>query len=452
MLGKKDIEELATNAVKRYFNLSKSVSPRISENDKTPDWDGELCLYKDVKDERKDYVGSLRIQIKGREVTDFKEKEKYPIETVFLRNSLNEGFVFFVVEVKKDGTSKIFYKTMAPIEIRGQLDSIAKKQKTKSIRFEPLTEDKSLIEMLLYSFYVDCVKQKSFASSKELKIENLKNISNYQWGFRFQGKKDSIVRSFFDGFKSFVYVKTAEGAEIPLGNAPLIIKIPELVVKKEEPVIIGEEIVCKNYILSNTKDTTSFELTSLLVLRANHNSSSNRQICSLEILADSTMTQIKAYSIFIKIVKYGGIKFGDAKIDINVDEKSKLVSELSERLSELQMHQEVLDVLHVKSDIDYHLFTEKDNFSFKQLYNAFVKHMPIGLNNPQPIFKLDIANISVLLACESDKNGKYLLYDPFEYPFSIEVHNIESPFKYHYILSLKKKDMFFLTILHLMEC
>ena len=135
----------------------------------------------------------------------------------------------------------------------------------------------------------------------------------------------------------------------------MIIKIPELVVKKEEPVIIGEEIVCKNYILSNTKDTTSFELTSLLVLRANHNSSSNRQICSLEILADSTMTQIKAYSIFIKIVKYGGIKFGDAKIDINVDEKSKLVSELSERLSELQMHQEVLDVLHVKSDIDYHL-------------------------------------------------------------------------------------------------
>ena len=24
---------------------------------------------------------------------------------------------------------------------------------------------------------------------------------------------------------------------------------------------------------------------------------------------------------------------------------------------------------------------------------------------------------------------KYLLYDPFEYPFSIEVHNIESPFQ-----------------------
>lgn len=435
MLGKKDIEELATSAVKCYFNLSNSVSPRISENDKTPDWDGVLSLYKGVKDERKNYVGDLKIQIKGREVTEFKEKETYPVETVFLRNSLNEGFVFFVVEVKTDGTNKIFYKMMAPIEIRGELELISKKEKKskrqnqRNIQLEPLNKDSALVEILLHNFYVDCVKQKSFASSKELKIENLKNISNYQWGFRFQGKKGSIIRFFFDGFKSFVYIKTAEGTEIPLGNAPLTIKIPELVIEKKEPVIIGEEIVCKNYILSNTKDTTSFELTSLLVLRANHNSSSNRQICSLEILADSTMTQIKAYSIFIKIVKYGGIKFGDVKIDINVDEKSKLVSELSERLSELQMHQEVLDVLHVKSDIDYHVFTEKDNFSLKQLYNAFVKHMPIGLNNPQPIFKLDIANISVLLACESDKNGKYLLYDPFEYPFSIEVHNIESPFQ-----------------------
>lgn len=435
MLGKKDIEELATSAVKCYFNLSNSVSPRISENDKTPDWDGVLSLYKGVKDERKNYVGDLKIQIKGREVTEFKEKETYPVETVFLRNSLNEGFVFFVVEVKTDGTNKIFYKMMAPIEIRGELELISKKEKKskkqnqRNIQLEPLNKDTALVEILLHNFYVDCVKQKSFASSKELKIENLKNISNYQWGFRFQGKKDSIIRSFFDGFKSFVYIKTAEGAEIPLGNAPLTIKIPELVIEKKEPVIIGEEIVCKNYILSNTKDTTSFELTDLLVLRANHNSSSNRQTCSLEILADSTMRRIKAYNIFIKIIKYGNINFGDTKIDINVDEKSKLFSELNERISELQTHQKVLDVLHVKSDIDYHVFTEKDNFSFKQLYNALIKHMPIGLNNPQQIFKLDIANISILLACKSDKNGKYLLYDPFEYPFSIEVHNNESPFQ-----------------------
>lgn len=45
MLSKKDIEELATGAVKRYFNTCNLVSPQIQENDKTPDWDGELNLW-----------------------------------------------------------------------------------------------------------------------------------------------------------------------------------------------------------------------------------------------------------------------------------------------------------------------------------------------------------------------------------------------------------------------
>ena len=50
MLSKKDIEELATGAVKRYFNTCNLVSPQIQENDKTPDWDGELNLYENKKD------------------------------------------------------------------------------------------------------------------------------------------------------------------------------------------------------------------------------------------------------------------------------------------------------------------------------------------------------------------------------------------------------------------
>lgn len=63
MLSKKDIEELATGAVKRYFNTCNLVSPQIQENDKTPDWDGELNLYENKKDIRKNYIGSLRIQV-----------------------------------------------------------------------------------------------------------------------------------------------------------------------------------------------------------------------------------------------------------------------------------------------------------------------------------------------------------------------------------------------------
>lgn len=40
---------MATGAVKRYFNTCNLVSPQIQENDKTPDWDGELNLYENKK-------------------------------------------------------------------------------------------------------------------------------------------------------------------------------------------------------------------------------------------------------------------------------------------------------------------------------------------------------------------------------------------------------------------
>ena len=155
MLSKKDIEELATGAVKRYFNTCNLISPQIQENDKTPDWDGELNLYETKKDIRKNYIGSLRIQVKGKEVSKFKTKETFPIETIFLRNAKNEGFVFFVVEVMSNGDNKIFYKKMAPIEIRGLLATINKQQKTRSMPFEPLSMDKSWTEAELKAFLSD---------------------------------------------------------------------------------------------------------------------------------------------------------------------------------------------------------------------------------------------------------------------------------------------------------
>lgn len=101
MLKTKDIEELAISAVKSYFNTCALVSPHISDNDKTPDWDGTLDLYEKEKDVRKNFFGSIGIQVKGKLVKDFKGKTSYPVETVFLSNALNKGFIFFVVEVRK---------------------------------------------------------------------------------------------------------------------------------------------------------------------------------------------------------------------------------------------------------------------------------------------------------------------------------------------------------------
>lgn len=439
MLSKKDIEELATGAVKRYFNTCNLISPQIQENDKTPDWDGELNLYETKKDIRKNYIGSLRIQVKGKEVSKFKTKETFPIETIFLRNAKNEGFVFFVVEVMPNGDNKIFYKKMAPIEIRGLLATINKQQQTKSMPFDPLSMDKSWTEAELKAFLSDCIKQKSFASKNPFGIEDLKNVHDYQWGFTFQGKKDNLLKDFLGGFKSFLYLKTKEGVEIPIGNGLMNIFMPELTIKKEESVYIGNDIVASNYVLTYTKESVSYKLENLFLLKSEQKPPSTKRISTLEILADTTDEQIKAYEVYKLLIEYGSIKFGDTEITINSSNKNVLLSTINKQLSNLSIHQAVLNALNITTPINYKVFTEKDDFSMHQLYKAFIENKAIGLTNPQGIFKISIANINVLLVCQSDNRGKFYLDNAFTSSIEVIQNNDVTPFRVPIFSFLEQK-------------
>lgn len=439
MLSKKDIEELATGAVKRYFNTCNLISPQIQENDKTPDWGGELNLYESKKDIRKNYIGSLRIQVKGKEVSKFKNKETFPIETIFLKNAKNEGFVFFVVEVMSNGDNKIFYKKMAPIEIRGLLASINKQQKTKNMPFEALSRDKSWIEVELKAFLSDCIKQKSFASKTPFSIEDIKNVHDYQWEFSFQGKKDNLLKDFLGGFKSFLYLKTKEGVEIPIGNGLMNIVLPELTINKEENVYIGKDIVATNYILTYTKESVSYRLESLFLLKSEQRAPSTKRISTLEILANTTDEQIKAYEVYKQLIEYGSMKFGDTEITINASNKKVLLSTINKQLSNLNIHKAVLDILNIKTPINYKTFTGKDNFSMRQLYKALIEHKAIGLTNPQNMFKISIANINVLLVCQSDNREKFYIDNAFTSSIEVIQNNDVTPFRVPIFSFLEQK-------------
>lgn len=61
----KDIEELATNAVKKSVLTSGYLSQYISENDKGPSWDGFIYIYNNEQKRKTDYYGRVAVQIKG---------------------------------------------------------------------------------------------------------------------------------------------------------------------------------------------------------------------------------------------------------------------------------------------------------------------------------------------------------------------------------------------------
>lgn len=430
MLSKKDIEELATGAVKRYFNTCELISPQIQENDKTPDWDGYLNIYKIKKDVRNNYLGCLRIQVKGTQVDEFKEKESFPIETVFLNNARSEGFVFFVVEVKEDGSSKIFYKMMAPIEIRFALSKLRDGQYTKTMSFDVLSNDKALIYVQLSAFLNDCIKQKSFANKDELKIEDIQNVTDYQWGFTLQGKKENFANDIFNGISAFLYLKTKEGAEIPVGNSRMTVSIPEIKRTIIESVKINDIIISDSYILTYSKDYVTYEIPSLLSFKIINNLSVKKDNVSIDILAKTTEQYISAYSTYLLVLKETHIKFGEKIFTLTSTVGSEDISNVEDKIREFEKHAEVLRLLNVVTPIDYTKFYDRDNISIDKLYKGLVEHQPVEINNQKEIFRLDIANICLLLCSYSDNNGKYYIDNFFEsLNVRVKSENTELPFE-----------------------
>ncbi len=74
--------------------------------------------------------------------------------------------------------------------------------------------------------------------------------------------------------------------------------MPELTIKKEESVYIGNDIVASNYVLTYTKESVSYKLENLFLLKSEQKPPSTKRISTLEILADTTDEQIKAYEIY----------------------------------------------------------------------------------------------------------------------------------------------------------
>ena len=215
--------------------------------------------------------------------------------------------------------------------------------------------------------------------------------------------------------------------------------MPELTIKKEESVYIGNDIVASNYVLTYTKESVSYKLENLFLLKSEQKPPSTKRISTLEILADTTDEQIKAYEIYKLLIEYGSIKFGDTEITINASNKNVLLSTINKQLSNLSIHQAVLNALNITTPINYKVFTEKDDFSMHQLYKAFIENKAIGLTNPQGIFKISIANINVLLVCQSDNRGKFYLDNAFTSSIEVIQNNDVTPFRVPIFSFLEQK-------------
>lgn len=158
------IEKMAIVYLGNAILKSKYAMPYISENDKTPSFDGELLLYS-TEDHVKDQMeGRIPVQVKGITVEAFTGKCTYPFAWADLENYFKDkGCLFFVVQILKsdDDQYRIFYKEWPLLELQKilQKNPVPREHETISLPLSEFPTQKGMMDSVLFNFCTDMRKQ-----------------------------------------------------------------------------------------------------------------------------------------------------------------------------------------------------------------------------------------------------------------------------------------------------
>lgn len=156
------IERIAVEAIRTEANHpSSKLIAEVADGDKGISFDGEIKIFKDLKETVHSLLGRIPVQIKGTQVKQFSPNTRsFSLEIDHYKNYYNgNGAILFVVEILRTGESKIFYKQLLPKELFEIIRYFGenKQQKSRSLTLRSLSETN--LYAVCFKFIQERVKQ-----------------------------------------------------------------------------------------------------------------------------------------------------------------------------------------------------------------------------------------------------------------------------------------------------
>lgn len=133
-------ERIIVDAINHLANKPGSfLTPEIPVGDKGISFDGHINVLSDGTERKESYLGKVDVQVKSTEVDEFdKGLITFSFEMDDYRNYLiNSGVLLIVGQVKADGSSKLFYKSLHLMELDDLIQGHGTK-KSRVIKLQPL--------------------------------------------------------------------------------------------------------------------------------------------------------------------------------------------------------------------------------------------------------------------------------------------------------------------------
>ncbi|WP_433752282.1 hypothetical protein [Paenibacillus amylolyticus] len=165
-------------AVTNITLLAAQSTPRlVSEipiGDKAVSFDGHIDVFSDTSEKKASFLGKAPVQVKSTGVSEFSSGViSYAFEMDDIANFFQTGgVILFVGEVRSNGTVKLFYKSLLPLEINDILRRF-KSQKSRTIQLRPLEE------ITLYNVCLNFLQERN-RQPLELITERAFAVSDFQ--------------------------------------------------------------------------------------------------------------------------------------------------------------------------------------------------------------------------------------------------------------------------------
>lgn len=434
----KDIEEGAILAFKNYIQGSNVISQYICENDKEPFWDGSIKLFANPKKSKDSFIGSIPVQLKGKEVAKFKpNKFRYNISVVDLKAYLNEPTIYIVCQEKNNGKDTLlFYRNLLPVTIKNLLKG-KDKQNTVSVAMKPFPDSLGDFENIAKVFWADAKKQVSFADKKPITFEDMKKRKIKNFSFVAPSRKMSPVdvMGYLSSHNSFLYAQIDKefNIEVPISNEIESISFHN-VVKRD--VAVGGKVFFTEYkndvkdgrLIISIGDVLTF---SFLLNSDNPDCRATFRSCS-KTLDDS----IKDAEFILALDKEECLSFGDFPLHLKVNEQD-LVKDLKERIEGWKKLKSVLAMLHVNRPLDLSTIKEGQERMIDVILHVFCTGESVSIGHKENnLVLVEIGDLKILLWEAVDEKGNSRFGDFFDgqisirYKFKDNKKYPASPFSY----------------------
>lgn len=413
----KRIEESATHALKGALLRCPTLAAYISENDKTPSWDGQIFVYGSADQKKSDGILVVPVQVKGT-VRKFSAKEtSYSCEVSDLKNWMkNGGSILFLVSVDLEHQSyKIYYSGLQVYDLKKELKA-AKHHKSRNIQLQEFPEDDpNEMTRIILSFAQNRLKQASFANKELLPLDDLvqRGVKVERLSFEVPGigMTPYDIGKYVSSHEIYLYAKP-EGMDIEIP----VDKVKDMMMSRPifKPVCVAGHKHYDSYSVLNEKGNTLIKIGKGISVKFFE----QEKRLTLHFKPNGTLSDfIKDAAFMIEVFQHKEVEIGSAKFPLT-EPNTVSIEQYANSLAYYKDVKKMLEILGVTEELQCTNLTEQDEINLRNFVYAVLYHREIGFPQAKETdtvmhgpFK--IANLSIWIWAERQKSGKYIIENYF---------------------------------------